>query len=256
MTGSNSSRKIPIHTSACPRESLVNDLSRLTYILCSCLVLDCLPRQSAGISFWSTRIPSVWRWRIDPPRIDQAVCAFSSFGHRKIRNTVHTSISIQKKWKGTTSNVCGRIIIIVSLMIIKQMPPSTHGAHELCYKHLLNSIKLLHGAFLSIGFPYNWHFHPYFSLKSLIFIWGMEIGGCISNFETLAGPIQIATILLTTMYRLSTSSELWYTYHPTPADQTTICLITAFNDFILYEQVRNTQLWYSDFACLLLSLSS
>lgn len=39
MTGSNSWRKVPIHKSACPRESLVNDLSRLTYILCRCLFL-------------------------------------------------------------------------------------------------------------------------------------------------------------------------------------------------------------------------
>lgn len=47
-----------------------------------------------------------------------------------------------------------------------------------------------------------------------------------------------------------------HTYHPPPVDQTTIVrLITSFST-ILYSacQVRSTQLWYSNFSCLLLSL--
>ena len=156
-------------------------------------------------------------------------------------------------------------------MIMKQMPPSTHGAHEqqstleaLCYKHLFELYKLLHGAFLSIGFPHHWHFHPYYySVKSHnLYLRNGKMVDAFQNFDTLASPIlsrsqqffQRPSILW--VCTLQVASYDIHTYHPPPVDQTTIVrLITSFST-ILYSacQVRSTQLWYSNFSCLLLSL--
>lgn len=167
MTGSNSSRKVPIHRGACPRKSCKR-LEQAHYILCSCLFL------TAGHDNLLASLPDPLGYLLseDGESIQQELTlneaqktrrSVRSFGRRKIRNAVHTSIS--NMYPSTPHEKIQR------LMIMKQMPPSTHGAHEqqstleaLCYKHLFELYKLLHGAFLSIGFPQHWHFHPYYLL--------------------------------------------------------------------------------------------
>lgn len=159
-------RYIEVHV----RESLVNDLSRLTYILCSCLFLtaghdNLLASRSDPLGY----LPSE-----DGESIQQELTlkeAFKrsvrSFGRRKIRNTVHTSISI---------------LTLIQRLNHHRIPHdheanadvNTRGSWatinleglNLCYEHLFELYKLLHGAFLSVRFPHHLHFHPNYSLKS------------------------------------------------------------------------------------------
>ncbi len=107
MTGSNSSRKVPIHRGACPRKSCKR-LEQAHYILCSCLFL------TAGHDNLLASLPDPLGYlpSEDGESIQQELTlneaqktrrSVRSFGRRKIRNAVHTSISNMNRYNASWS---------------------------------------------------------------------------------------------------------------------------------------------------------
>lgn len=100
MTGLNSSRKVPIHDSACPRKSCKR-FEQLTYVLCSGLFLtasqdNLLASRSYPLGYLPSEDGESIQQEVTLNEAQKTGDLFKrpvrSLGCRKIRNAVHTSI--------------------------------------------------------------------------------------------------------------------------------------------------------------------